>query len=254
MLTPDITVIVNLHSEGMLAHAAFLSVAHAKSQAEKRGLRVEVLAVLDTPTPETIEFVQTCEVLEFKTLYVMFRDLGRSRNLGVQQSRGRWIAFLDADDLWAENWLAAAFETAERDRSAVVWHPEVNLYFGVDAFIFYTIDMEDPDFDLLSLSMSNPWSASCFTSRELLAAVPYPETNFERQIAFEDWGWNLETVSKGCLHKCVPGTLYAVRIRPDSLVRQTSARRALPKHTDLFRKMILQKHLDSCRYRKPCPE
>ena len=31
--------------------------------------------------------------------------IGKSRNLGIKKSKGNWIAFLDADDLWLKNRL-----------------------------------------------------------------------------------------------------------------------------------------------------
>ena len=37
-------------------------------------------------------------------------DLGRVRNALVPRATGRYIAFLDADDLFSENWLAEGLD------------------------------------------------------------------------------------------------------------------------------------------------
>ena len=59
-------------------------------------------------------------------------DLGRVRNALVPQTAGGFIAFLDADDLFSENWLADGLDTltaAERPGERIIAHPEVNIIF-----------------------------------------------------------------------------------------------------------------------------
>jgi glycosyltransferase involved in cell wall biosynthesis len=45
-----------------------------------------------------------------------------ARNFGVEQATGDWIAFLDADDLWAPNKLAMQFDELAR-------HPEADICY-----------------------------------------------------------------------------------------------------------------------------
>ena len=42
-----------------------------------------------------------------------FGVIGKSRNLGITQAKGKYIAFLDSDDWWHENKLQLAFEYLE---------------------------------------------------------------------------------------------------------------------------------------------
>src|SRR5579862_10021193 len=118
----DITVILNAHHEGMLAHPSCISVELAKALAENAGISVEVLVIVDRPNPETTKFLAHRCPKEWKIVLVDFGDLGLSRNEGVRLARGRWIAFLDADDLFGVNWLRDAHKAAENDPRKIVWH------------------------------------------------------------------------------------------------------------------------------------
>jgi glycosyltransferase involved in cell wall biosynthesis len=235
----DISAIVNFHGEGRLARSAFISIARAKAHAERQGLRVEVLAVLDRPSAETTDFVASCSDVDFVPIRVSYGDLGQARNAGVGIARGEWVSFLDGDDLWAENWLTSAHKAGMSDARSIIWHPLAVIIFGTQSHLFIHVDTEDADFDLLGLSMSNLWASQSFAKKKVYLSVPYPETDLNRQLGYEDWSWNIATISRGYIHKYVPDTVNAYRKKRESLLQQTTARKAMPKATSLFRDLIL---------------
>ena len=58
-----------------------------------------------------------------RVLHVARGGVGRARNLGIRHARGRYIAFLDADDLWVPGKLKTQVEFLDA-------HPLVGVVFG----------------------------------------------------------------------------------------------------------------------------
>ena len=91
-----------------------LSAAALPSALEQRGVSHEVIVVDDGSTDETPERLA---VIEDPRLVVVRHDVSRgvarARNAGIAAARGRWVSFLDDDDLWAPEKLAAQLEAAQ---------------------------------------------------------------------------------------------------------------------------------------------
>lgn len=242
MNTFDITAVINGHAEGLMAHASLQSLKKCANIANAQGIRVELIAVLDNPNELTLDVFEEFARAnpELNILKVAHGDLGYSRNSAAQQARGKYIAFLDADDIWGDDWLVKAFLAAEADRRDIAWHPEVNVYFGVTPNIFLHMDMEDPRFHIANLAYANAWTSLCFVSAAFLRAVPYAGTRLRDHIGYEDWCWNIDVVDNGGLHKVVPKTAHAIRTRSVSLVKQTTAAGCIPRPSDFFRKKFAE--------------
>ena len=52
----DISVIVTAHNEGRLVHQTMRSILQAIDKAENTGIMCEIIAVLDKPTSETLQY------------------------------------------------------------------------------------------------------------------------------------------------------------------------------------------------------
>lgn len=230
----NITAILNVHSEGVLAHASMLSIREARRVAEAAGLQVEVIVVADTPNAATRAYVEALE--DAHVLTVEVRDLGLARNRGVEVAQGHYIAFLDGDDLWGPNWLLAAYKAANAETRRTIWHPEGNLIFGTGTQPVWMIhpDIEEIGGDWVILGVRNHWTALSFAAREIYRQTPYRRVDLKMGLGYEDWSWNEETIAQGCLHKPVMGTAHMVRVRQNSLVRQTASVGAVKVPSTLF--------------------
>lgn len=238
-MTPTISAVITFHNEGLMAKATLLSVERAKARGEAAGLRVEIVAALDNADEQTLQCVSSHGAVD-QLVTTSFGDPGLARNRGIEASRGEWIALLDGDDLWCESWLAAAHDMASNDPRTLVLHPRANIYFGPDTLVFVHVDMEDDDFDLVNFPIANYWTNAAFGRREVYLSTPFRPRDPAAQIAYEDWAWNMETTAAGCLHKCVPNTVHAIRkSRRDSVGKRDTTTKAMPHPTVLFREMLM---------------
>lgn len=212
----DISVIINCHTERILVYRSLKSVVRARQYAEKKGVSVETLVVLDRPDTETAEevkrYAQDPRLFIDRAYTVDLGDIAQSRNYGVNVAHGKYIAFLDGDDLFCENWLYAAYLMASKNNNYIL-HPELNVAFGTKFFWWRHIDQESSDFVLATLFTGNYWSALAFASKDIFLQTRYETHHIADGFGYEDWHWNCATLSKSYLHKIVPTTIHFVRYK-----------------------------------------
>lgn len=206
--------------------------------AQRHGLAVEVIIILDRADQLTRDVVQSQSEKEFRIVETSFADPGKARNFAVGMAEGRYVAFLDADDLWGENWLASAARIATTREDPIVWHPEVSIYFGATKNIFCHIDMEESEFQYAGLMIENYWTCLSFAAHEIYLQTPYPETDLQLGFGFEDWAWNMETISRGVIHKIVPGTGHIIRRKNESVSRTTVRAQGIPQPNCYIRSFL----------------
>ena len=212
----DITAVITGHREGLLAGPALRSLYAAVAHARAAGKTVEALAVLDSPDNVTSAVFAGQPADQIRVVLNGGGDPALTRGRGVQEACGAHVAFLDADDLWSENWLTAAHDFVRHSAQPVVAHSEMNVVFGTMRAIWWHADSEAAGFDADFQRVGNYWDAMCLARRDVFLAHPFRKNDIQAGYGHEDWHWNNVTLAAGIAHRPVPGTVHFKRRRDKS--------------------------------------
>ncbi|GAB2984708.1 glycosyltransferase [Nocardioides montaniterrae] len=226
----DLTVVVTAHNETVVSGPTMRAADIAIEAARARGYVVEAVIALDKATPATTAyFTQSCFDHWERWEYAE-GDLGRVRNALLPRTRGRFIAFLDADDVFSENWLAdgvATLDAAEREGRRLIAHPELNVLFDGANSVLVNIDQRSRLFTPYYTYFRNYHDSLCLTPRQAHLDLPYVSRDIPNGLSFQDWHFSIETMAAGWEHVVVPDTIIFKRRRDFSLVVESSNRKSI---------------------------
>lgn len=128
----DISVVIPVHDEGLLLKATLQSVFN-QQWGQGTAPDIEIIVVVDRPTPTTRSEVEGLARGSHDNIKVITNDRlpgsAGSRNTGILAAKGEWVAFLDGDDIWTEDSLAARWAALKNQPDAgwvgadfVYWH------------------------------------------------------------------------------------------------------------------------------------
>jgi glycosyltransferase involved in cell wall biosynthesis len=107
----EVTVVVPTRNRASMLHQALRSVVG------QREVDLEVVIVDDGSTDATAAVVSGMADRRLRLIrHERPQGVSAARNHGIAEARGRWVAFLDDDDLWAPRKLASQLAAADRDR------------------------------------------------------------------------------------------------------------------------------------------
>lgn len=77
---------------------------------QRTSVALEVIVIDDGSSDKTFEVVSSYDNSNIRVTRTKNAGAASARNVGLSMARGKWIAFLDADDAWHEDKLAIQFE------------------------------------------------------------------------------------------------------------------------------------------------
>jgi glycosyltransferase involved in cell wall biosynthesis len=247
---PDISAIVVAHHEGRLVHHTMGGVWRAVERARERGISCEVLAILDRPDDATRRYFAQHQP-HVRIHQVDFGDTGPTRNFGIQQARGRYINFLDGDDIYCGDWLRRAFAVAEASDVPIVCHFEYTVGFGARHETWRHLSTTHPNFryeDILEIGM---WNPNCLVPRQIFLDHPFKECKRGSGFGFEDWHWFCEVLADGIDIQTVDETCIFYRRRDGSRFVTQSSEHNLKHESRLFDWPVLKERIAAQAVRCP---
>jgi glycosyltransferase involved in cell wall biosynthesis len=119
---PEVSVVIPTRDRSRLLALTLHSVCW------QRGVDLEVVVVDDGSTDDTAETVAGLADPRIRLVrQPVAQGVSAARNRGIAEAQGRWVAFLDDDDLWAPDKLARQLEAARGTGRAWVYTGAVNV-------------------------------------------------------------------------------------------------------------------------------
>jgi glycosyltransferase involved in cell wall biosynthesis/GT2 family glycosyltransferase len=162
------------------------------------------------------------------------RGLAGARNTGIRNAKGRYIYFLDADNILFPDCLAKLSALLEENRDAIAAYSRIRFLSGPD---------RDQDWGELYnpyvLLTHNQWDAGILLRAQ---AVPRYDLWYDESMrhGYEDWEFHIRLTKIGEPILFCPEALYGYRVRRKSLLSTSHSRHAeivkyiKTKHDNLF--------------------
>lgn len=191
------------------------------------GVSSEIVLVADLAS-DSPEASRIREIAEDTRLLFTGGGMGAAygRNLGIQEARSEWVAFLDDDDLFTENKLALTLQAAQQHGASVVGSRVHQVQGRSTRRIAEAVPVallaphQDPAHYLFRKRRPGAGRASLFTStlavkRSLALEVPWDSTLRRHQ----DWDWiiRLATRPEYRFHH-LPEALSVIRVGSEASI------------------------------------
>ena len=124
-------------------------------------------------------------------IYQINAGCSAARNTGVQASKGRWIAFLDSDDIWEKDKLEMQWNDLQRYPDAVAHSTNARIFrdhIGKEVDLFDYIGFSEDLNEKVSfierplmqqMKYGFGWPQSILTRRDILLSTPLFDTNLK---------------------------------------------------------------------------
>ena len=213
----EISAVITTHAEGELVIPTIQSCNLSTAMLSQQGVNFDKTIVMDRPSVKTKDIVlKLASEHQYSVIECDFGDQGLVRNHVVNEVAGAYIAFLDGDDLWSENWLLTAYNLSKKMTKIGVVYPEFNWFFEGSNNILLQNDHESSRFDAEALRAVNLWDALCFCPKQVYQKYPFSSRKIDKGYAYEDWNWNRRLSEGGMPQLIAKDTIIFKRRRKGS--------------------------------------
>lgn len=223
-MNPHISVVLNLHREGVYLPRTLRSLHEACAYAEADGLSVEIVAVLDRPDAATRYGLEQSSLSRSGRVKLVFADvgsLGAARNVGIAAASGVWIALCDGDDLISFNYLSGCYGRALQCGTRTVLMPQWHMAFGENYHFCSFVPLQT--ITPLAFLEIHPFGSRTFAHNSVYRAVPFEDVTRDGLYAYEDWHHNAELVAADHDIEIAPDVIVFYRQRLAGLMGASGA-------------------------------
>jgi glycosyltransferase involved in cell wall biosynthesis len=178
---------------------------------------LEVIVVDDGSTDSTSNVVDTLTDPRVRLISQANAGAGAARNAGIEAARGRWVAFLDADDLWLPTKLETQLDVVRASPGAMA--AQSSVYFVDDHLRFLSVERcsrsHDGLLDVLRFKNTPAAPSTLVADRGLLAEIGGFDDSL---VILEDWDLMIKLARYGKLVS-VEEPLALYRVHPGNRSR-----------------------------------
>lgn len=210
--TPLVSIIIPTYNNGR-----FISFA-IDSALNQTYRNLEIIVVNDGSIDDTKEIIKQYQG-RIKYIYQANQGPASARNKGIKESQGKYLQFLDADDLISSEKIEKQVEFLEKEKYPVVVYSDVRYFRDYD--IEHLIDLSFPHytgyiFSKLLDSNFIPVNAPLFT-RLCFEQVGLFKGNKTYLYGVEDWEFLLRLASNDFEFKYLDEILALCRFHSDNI-------------------------------------
>lgn len=231
-----LTVGVTAHAEGVLAHKTMQAIFVGLDKLNTKKYPYEIIVHIDNGDEATINYFKRYENdKRIRIINSHFHDLGMSRNCIAKNAKGKYISFLDADDMLSSNWYVSALRRMEESSEPIMVHPNIQFNFGAGTRLEFTVrkDSFEKFEDAIVLAGVNRWCSAIMGERETFLKYPYMET--KNGYGYEDYNLNSNTVGHGIKHMVALDTVMFYRQKAEgSLLSSSNVERVIQPYVSLL--------------------
>jgi glycosyltransferase involved in cell wall biosynthesis len=211
----DISVVIPTRDRRDLLRLAVVSVL------SQQHVDIEVVVVDDASTDDIAGAVSSFADRRLRVVrQTSPGGVSAARNRGIAEARGKWVAFLDDDDLWAPQKLALQLEAATRSNRTWVYAGDVNV--DDDLRVLTASAPPTPEQVMERLPRYNPvpsGASNVLVRADALAEAGQFDPGLKRT---EDWDMWIRVARTGP-PAFVPRPLVAYRFHSANIAGETTA-------------------------------